>query len=344
MSLESRGQGILDSVAASMKDTAGAAPVRKPGLGPGTPTAVGGFVANGSMTAKQTIENLQKENADLKSKLAQAADGPYEGILVRRLDPNRVKHSALADRNNKAFQGPVFDEFCELIRSTGGNEMAAAVRPLADDPNFDFEIIHGHRRHAACIATNTPFKAEIKTVNDNDLLNLMIIENKGHLPLSAFEKGMSYQKAIDSGIFSSGRALATKLNMKHSVMQRLLQYPVLPMIALAAFPDPREIREYWVAPMIQAHKADEGLFTAEGNRLIEEARKMPLSAKAIFHRLVGRKEGHQVIASGDKVVGSIRNINGRPAVVLWKDAPDELLAKLKALVVDWTSTHEDGAP
>lgn len=365
MSIERRTQELLKSVTENLSGdakpapaAAPAAPVARPrALGPAGGTAVGGLVGAGNQNVKERLANLEaaleRANTDLASSNARVRElesrqstGASEskgGIIVKLIDPNRVRHSELADRSSKAFTGPVFDEFCELIRSTNGNEVAGAVRPITGDPDYDFDIIFGHRRHAACKRTGKMFKAEIKTVDDGDLLNLMMIENKGHLPLSAFERGLSYARALERGLFVSGRALSQQLNIKHAVMQRLLQYPFLPQAALDAFPDPREIREYWVAPLIEADKKNPEAFDAEAKRLVDEAAKSNavISAKTVFHRLIGRREGHKVIAAGDKVVGSIRSFNGRPGIVLAKGTPDELLQKIAALVVEWTQTHGD---
>lgn len=343
MSLKKRGDDILNAVALGMSKSAS---IGAPKRAEAPKTAIGSMIGDANQSLRERLnesESARQAEADKAAEVSLERDALKEqvssGRVVLELDPARVRHSKFADRSPTAFSGPVFEEFCELIRSTGGNNEPGRVRPVTDDDQFDYELVTGHRRHAACALLKLPFYALAEDASDLDLIKLMHMENQGRLNLSSYEQGISYANILADGLFKSARELASEYKKKFSVMQRLLRYGALPDLAIDAFEDPREIRVYWVEHLIKTYEANETAFREEVARLAESPTK--LTASQIYKRLIGQVGQRSIIANQEKVVGSIRMIHDRPAIVLFKGAPEELINQIKLLVSEWTTTHNE---
>ena len=61
-------------------------------------------------------------------------------------------------------------------------------------------------------------------------------ENRERQDLSPWEQGMMYRRALDLGLFTSNRALATALGIDHSNVGKSLALARLPDEVVAAFP------------------------------------------------------------------------------------------------------------
>lgn len=344
MSLSSKNDKMFDSISAGMKPAAAVPGTKRSLSAPGT--AVGMMVGNANESlrtrladAEAKVDELARDKAEAEAR-ADAKTKEIEGAdLALKLDPARVRRSRFADRHPNAFVDAAFKDLCDLIRGTGGNTEAAKVRPIEGDPNFDYELASGHRRHAACLELGLPFKAEVHAYSDQELLKQMRSENSGRKELSGFELGRHYSGLIAEKTFVSGRDLAGKLGVSQSIVQRLLKFADLPDAIIAAFPDPREIRVEWVDRLVEAWQADRPRVEAEISGIVGQAGLRPAT---IYRRLAGVLSRNKVITREGSVLGRIRLVHGCPAVVLYKDAPDALLQRIQDLVVNWREEEGSG--
>ena len=351
MSLSSKNDKLLDAIEAGLKPGTGSAAEKKRGLpssGHSPGTAVGMMVGSANETLRTKLAESEARAQSLADELAHAqvvadekARELAEAKVVLFLDPARVRRSRYADRHPNAFVDKDFKELCDEIKSTGGNEESAKVRPVKGDPNFDYELASGHRRHAACLELGLRLKAECHDYTDEELLKQMRLENSGRTDLSAFEVGRHYAGLLADKLFNSGRDLAAKLDVAQSVVQRLLKFAELPEEVIAAFPDPREIRIEWVERLAASWQNDRARVETEIAGLAGQA---GLRAATIYARITGRQSRNKVITREGAVLGRIRMVHGCPAVVLYKDAPEKLLARIQELVVNWRDDEdEDGS-
>ncbi|MEY2117317.1 ParB/RepB/Spo0J family partition protein [Rhodanobacter sp. FW106-PBR-R2A-1-13] len=282
------------------------------------------------------LEAEAAEAAVLRGKVAALEGKIRGGELVVQVDPSRVRPSRFADRHERAFRDAEFDVLCEEIREAGRNTEAAVLRPVRDDPAFDYEIASGHRRHAACLRVGFPLHAIIREMSNLELLRQMQHENSARVGLSAFERGRQYAMLLHSGEYSSGRDLAAKMSVPQPTVVRLLKYADLPDNLISAFVDPREIRINWIEPMVSA-LAEE---PARVQGVLEELAHHPEpKAGDVFRRITRSTPKTRVISDGEQVLGRIRTINGCPAVVLFKQAPNELMEEISAVVKRWAAEH-----
>lgn len=284
--------------------------------------------------ANRVAEASQAEASELRAKLE-------SGEVAIKIDPSRVRASAFPDRHPNAFQDKEFLDFVEEIRATDGNSEPGVVRPIQGDPNYDYELAAGHRRHKACLASNKQFFTFIRELTDEELFICMSRENKGRKDLSSFELGRHYAALLANHKFSGIRAMSTALNVPLAVMHRLTSYGDLAEAVIEAFPDPRAIRIVWVKPLLDAYAKDSKALTGTAARLRADN---TLSPAEVFKRLTGSTSKPSIVAGSDRVLASVRMIHDRKAIVLYKDAPDELLEKLKSVIEAYHKAHSEDAP
>lgn len=311
---------------------------------PATPRETG-FVGKVLSTSNKSLDaQIEEANRVAEASKAEASELRAKlesGEVAVKIDPRRVRASAFPDRHPNAFQDKEFLDFIEEIRATDGNREPGVVRPIQGDPDYDYELAAGHRRHKACLASNKQFFTFIREMSDEELFICMSTENKGRKDLSSFELGRHYAALLANHKFAGIRAMSTALNVPLAVMHRLTSYGDLPEAVVEAFPDPRAIRIVWVKPLLDAYTKDTATLTGTASRLRADT---TLSPAEIFKRLTGSTSKPSIVAGSDRVLASVRMIHDRKAIVLYKDAPDELLEKLKGVIEAYHKEHNEDAP
>lgn len=283
----------------------------------------------------QRHESIEAENA----RLAEENERFRAGETAVLLDAKRVRRSRFQERDPKAFSidDPVFASFVEEIRETDGNVDPGVVRPIDDDPDHDYELAAGQRRHAACLVAEKPFRAFIKQLTDRELLKEKRTENAGRLDPSPYEQGLYWSKLLEDKAFLTIRELEDIEKVPRSTIHRYMKFAKLPSVIVGAFLDPRTILQDWVDALIQAHEQDPDRVAQVAQELRE---KPPGNPVTTYNRLVGKATESRVIGNRHgKVLAHSRRVNGCPAYVLKKDAPPELVEALEAFLREWAQKH-----
>ncbi|WP_299693731.1 ParB/RepB/Spo0J family partition protein [uncultured Tateyamaria sp.] len=174
--------------------------------------------------------------------------GEVEEKTLRWVDPARCR---MWDRHNRDYALLTEDNCRDLIdgiRSQGQQEFPAIVRPV-DDPDYDFEVICGARRHFAVSwlrANNyTQFKylIEARQLSDEEAFRLADIENRDREDISDYERALDYADAVARYYGGKQKAMAERLEVSQPWLSRYLQLAKLPQAIVDAFPNIREIRE-----------------------------------------------------------------------------------------------------
>lgn len=171
----------------------------------------------------------------------------WEGALPARLiDPRKIRVSRFANRDKNAFETPEFSEFMAEIAAAGGNRQPIKVRAVTPtllvkegdgytskegEPQIEYEIVFGHRRHQACLRQGLMVLAMVDNVDDRTLILDMARENRLREDLSPWEQGMMYLRALQSKVLGDTQpALAIAFEVSQSNISRAL--------ALANLPEP----------------------------------------------------------------------------------------------------------
>ncbi|NDY93621.1 ParB/RepB/Spo0J family partition protein [Ideonella livida] len=212
-----------------------------------------------------------KEAEDLREKLRH-----FDGATpVRALDPALVLPSKWANRHADSFADAEFEALKQEIAGAGGNVQPIRVRPLPAGTRGGnglgeeerFEIVFGHRRHRACLELGLLVQAQIESVDDRQLFELMDRENRGRKNLSAWEQGVMYRRALDEGLYPSLRKLAEALKVDVSLVSKSVALARLPEAVVRAFPSPVDIQFRWAQPLCEWVQKDPDALLARARDL-----------------------------------------------------------------------------
>lgn len=205
----------------------------------------------------------RQANDGLKDKIARLEAERAHGGVVLRLDPKRIAESAFANRHERSLdqadadlQGLIAD-----IRTRGQLE-PIRVRPAPADSGFEYEIVYGHRRHAACLALDAttdggwPVLALLDSAASDvrDHVLKMYQENAARKDLSAYETGAMFANWLQESVFENQTSLGEAVSLGQATVAKYLAIAGLPEPVLAAFGDPRALSLRWGEQLAAALK------------------------------------------------------------------------------------------
>lgn len=231
-----------------------AAPTQTPAVAPLTQPAP---VQKSSTTAPSAMLNFMREQSDAHKDLEEARGRLAEfddAVVARHVDAKQIEPSPFANRNDASYLSPAFATLKEEISSAGGNVQPIKVRRTSEGR---LQIVFGHRRHRACLELGLPVLAlVVDELDDQTLFIEMERENRGRADLSAWEQGMHYQRALDSGLFPSLRQLAARLGVDLSQVSRAIVMAKLPEDVVRAFASPLDLQFRWANVLRDAVQKD----------------------------------------------------------------------------------------
>ncbi|MBG6289824.1 PRTRC system ParB family protein [Pseudomonas nitroreducens] len=106
---------------------------------------------------------------------------------VQEIAVARIRRNPKIDPR-KGRKKASYSAFVESVRANGVLQ-PILVRPVTDDPNFDFEVVFGNTRHAASVdAGKTTIAAEIRSMSDEEARMLAAVENLQRSDLTPIEE------------------------------------------------------------------------------------------------------------------------------------------------------------
>lgn len=202
------------------------------------------------------------------------------------------------------------DESCkELIASIArhGQRHPVLGRKIARTPGAKIELIYGARRLFAAARLGVQLLVDVRDLDDHEAVVEMEIENRLRTDVSPYERGMSYRRWLNAGLFTSQSELAKELGVSEAQVSRLLRYAELPAAVVGAFDSVRSIREEWavaLAKMCQDSSLRQGILRRAREASQDERRHPP---EAIFRRLMTRahSSGREGTRPRDEVVKTL---------------------------------------
>ncbi len=259
--------------------------------------------------------NIYAEHVATRAKLYDAAKA--EGRLLLEIDPKKIRATEFCNRLERSMlaDDPKFVELVNSIRARG-QMMPIRVRPLKNALPFEFEIVFGHRRHAACLAleAESPDGCKVLAILDTnaadarDLVLKMYYENEDRHDISAYEKGRMFASWLESGLYDSQRELAAAVGFGEAATAKYLAVAALPPQVLTAFGDVRTIPMSWGPTLSQALKNNQSAVLRAAERLAQ--RKPPAAPEAVLRTLVAAGSGKASAGRGTSREESVR-IGGR---------------------------------
>jgi ParB family chromosome partitioning protein len=292
--------------------------------------------------------NLYAEHVALRAKHYDEAKAA--GLLLIRLDPKTIRATKFRNRSDLSLLAHDA-KFIKLTKSIAskGQQTPIRVRPIKDALPIEFEIVAGHRRHAACLAldasTNNGFPivamVDAAASDTVDLVRKMYSENEDREPLSAHETGMMFKHWLDAKVFPTQETIAQETGQTKQNVGRYLALASLPDYVLTAFRDHRLLSLRWSSELTGAvvSRGPELKILAE-----ELAKRNPApSPEAVFAELIaatpkkkpGGTRASESIKEGNKVLFELSAREGRYGIRLGKHVDKRLRKELQKDLKEW---------
>ena len=181
------------------------------------------------------------------NRLSELASGTLVNRAVELVDPDRCRMWPGHNRDYGALDAERCRDLIDSLKAQGKQEVPALVRRLPGDPEHDFEVISGARRHWSITwlrANHYPdfrFLVEIRELSDEEAFRLSDIENRAREDISDFERARDYLRALDAYYGGKQATMAERINVTPSWLSRYLDLARLPAEVVAAFPSAHDL-------------------------------------------------------------------------------------------------------
>ncbi len=284
------------------------------------------------------------------------------GMVILRLDPSSIGVTEFANRHELSLTttDETFRAFKENIR-LHGQDTPVRVRPGSPGGKTDYELVEGHRRHAAILELNKQIEGgfpilarlDAKASDAKDLVLKMYRENAEREDLSAFEIGGMFAQWLRSRLYKSQREISAATHLHETTVGQYVAIAELPAEVIAAFKDPRTISLRWSKELAKACRDRLKVILARAAKL---AKSDPHpGAEAVYRSLTAapstgdgkprRSKLSESVKVDDKVLFTIALKGGRlslnPKQIKEDDLP-ALYEDLKAYARKWLEQRGKG--
>ncbi|KKW90663.1 ParB/RepB/Spo0J family partition protein [Sphingobium chungbukense] len=263
-----------------------------------------------------------------ESALARLASGEVRQVTQLLLDPAKVRiwtgnarHQALLNEENCR-------ELIDSIIAEGGQKVPAVVRRVEGDPDHDYEVIAGTRRHWSISwlrANSYPemmFVAQVAQLDDEAAFRLADLENRARKDVSDLERARNYAEALKAHYGSHLTRMAERLKLSKGWLSKMIKVAGIPDPIIDAFASPADVLlkpAYALAQALDDAKAAPAIM-AEAGRLASEqcalraAGAILIPASDVLKRLLDAPRAAQSAPREEPYVWNTRL--GRPALTV----------------------------
>jgi ParB family chromosome partitioning protein len=234
-----------------------------------------------------------------ESALARIAAGEVKQVTQLLLDPVRVRIWSGNARHQASLNEAACRDLIDSILAEGGQKVPVVVRRVTDDPDHDYELIAGTRRHwsvswlRANSYPNTQLLAQVQNLDDESAFRLADLENRARKDVSDFERARNYRDALKTYYGSRHNRMAERLNLSKGWLSKMVAVADLPDWAVLAFSSPAEIQLKTCYPLAQKINSLSEADPAALKRMKVEAERL---AREQAKR---RKDGQPLIAAAE---------------------------------------------
>lgn len=197
---------------------------------------------------RKTTPRMGGVLGDRRNRLAEMAGGLAQTKTHLSVDPARCRMWGEHNRDYAALTYESCHDLIESLKAQGHQEMPAIVRRLKDDPDYEFEVICGARRHWAIswLRANTypefRFIVEPRELTDEQAFRIADLENRARQDLSDYERARDYLKGLGLYYGNEQKTMAERLRVSESWLSRYLDLARLPAAVIGAFASPHDMR------------------------------------------------------------------------------------------------------
>jgi ParB family chromosome partitioning protein len=183
-----------------------------------------------------------------ESALARVATGEVRQVTQLLLDPARVRIWPGNARSYAHLSEESCRELIDAIIAEGGQKVPAVVRRVEGDPQCDYEVIAGTRRHFAIswLRGNSypdmQFVAQVANLDDEAAFRLADIENRARKDVSDLERARNYAAALKTHYGNRATRMAERLRVSKGWLSKMLKVAAIPDAIVAAFASPADLQ------------------------------------------------------------------------------------------------------
>jgi ParB family transcriptional regulator, chromosome partitioning protein len=203
--------------------------------------------ADGEPEPRETALPMSSPLLSRGNSLARIASGEVRQVTQLRLDPSRCTIWPGNGRDYRALTVERCQELIDSVKAEGGQKVPALVRRLKGDPDHDYEVIYGARRHwviSYLRANSYPdmtFLAEVRDIDDEAAFRLADIENRARQDITELERARNYAMALPLHYGGKQARMAERLNLSAGWLSKMLSFASIPPRILEAFPQPGDL-------------------------------------------------------------------------------------------------------
>jgi ParB family chromosome partitioning protein len=268
-----------------------------------------------------------------ESALARVASGEVRQVTQLLLDPARVRPWPGNARSYAHLTEENCRELIDSIVAEGGQKVPAVVRRIEGDPEHEYEVIAGTRRHwsiAWLRAHSYPemqFVAQVAQLDDEAAFRLADLENRARTDVSDLERARNYREALKTHYGNHQTRMAERLKLSKGWLSKMFKVASLPDAVVAAFASPADVQLKPAYPLAQAldDAGKASAIAAEAGRLAAEqaarrgAGEGVIPAATVLRRLLdapqateteeGADEPYRYTTAAGKVALSVRAVD-----------------------------------
>lgn len=183
-----------------------------------------------------------------ESALARVASGEVRQVTQLLLDPARVRIWPGNARNYVHLTEDSCRELIDSIIAEGGQKVPAVVRRVEGDPDHDYEVIAGTRRHwsISWLRGNSypdmQFVAQVAQLDDEAAFRLADLENRARADVSDLERARNYLAALTTHYGNHQTRMAERLKLSKGWLSKMLKVAAIPDAVIAAFASPHDVQ------------------------------------------------------------------------------------------------------
>jgi len=212
---------------------------------------------------------LERDNA-----LAGIASGDVVEQTLRWVEPERCRMWLRHNRRYELLNEARCADLIEGFKAQGRQEFPAIVRPVLDDPGYQYEVICGARRHWTVTwlrRHNYPqfrFLVEVRELGDEEAFRLSDIENRDRRDISDYERAVDYKDALGR-YYKTQKEMARRLEVSEPWLSQYLDLADLPEEIVEAYPGLEQIRVQHARALKPLLKS-----ASERERVVQKAKEL----------------------------------------------------------------------
>ena len=239
------------------------------------------------------------------------------------------------NRRYKLLDETACDDLIHGFRSQGRQEFPAIVRKVDDDPDYDYEVICGARRHWTVTwlrANNYPeffFLIEVRDLTDEQSFRLSDIENRDKKDISDYERALDYKGAM-SLYYRTQKEMAARLQISPAWLSELLYLAEFPEEVVGAYADIRDIRTR------HARELRSQMKTKQGKSILVRV------AKEVASKQASRRNENRALLNGAEVMALLKAGLKPKRTKVRSQKIDPVLAKDGSVLISGTYNARSG--